>query len=166
MRKTNEVANWHNLRVQINGVVLIRDTNKLAPERIMQGYRYVRVTPKSQKPFMTKVAKLVYALFGEIEVDNLSRMWDVEYRDGNPLNCNINNLRYQEHHSKKYPRELRLKLLREYKKGDRGAGYTALARKYGMMPTEVSYVVKHPSPMDLHILKKEMEEINDQSPES
>ena len=157
MQNQNKIANWHNLRVQINGVIFTKDTNKLAPERVMQSYRYVRVTPESQKPFMTKVAKLVYALFGEIEVDNLSRKWDVEYRDGNPLNCNLSNLKYVEHHSKKYSRELRLKLLREYKKGDRGSGYTALARKYGLMPTEVSYVVNHPSPMELHILKKERE---------
>lgn len=39
-----------------------------------------------------KVAKAVYCTFTDISLSLFDESWDVKYIDGNPNNCNVNNL--------------------------------------------------------------------------
>lgn len=137
-----KIAIWKGYRFQANGVIFKADTNELAKEKIAHGYRYVPVEDNGKTRWI-KVSKIIFALFNKdnIVIKRFSRLWDVEHKDGNTLNCQITNLQFREHHSSKMPEEVRRKVIEQYQKGVKGHGYQAVAIDSGLYVYQVKLII-------------------------
>lgn len=138
----SRIAVWKGYRFQENGVVFIADTNNIAKEKVSNGYRYVSVEDNGRTRWI-KVSKIIYALFNRdnIIIKKFNRLWDIEHKDGNTLNCQITNLQFREHHSSKMPVEVRRKIIEQYEKGERGHGYHTVAKDNNLYMYQVKNII-------------------------
>lgn len=141
---TEKIAIWKGLRVQSNGLVFLEDTQKLATETIVKGVRYIRCSVDGKKRAVS-VGKLVYALFsGDRKCINtiFSKSWNVTYKNGNKLDCDIENLYFRVYATDKMTFQQQREVFETYDKGVKGYGYYAIAKKFDITPSKVQRIVK------------------------